>query len=490
MTHDAFELRDRALLHHQALIDGVWTDAANQATDQNFNPATGAFLGTAPAMGAQETRAAIAAAVRAQPAWAARPARERSAILRRWHDLCLEHQEDLARLLTIEQGKPIREARAEVTYGARFIEWFAEEAKRAYGDLMPSESTDTRIVVMRQPIGVTAAITAWNFPIALLTRKVAPALAAGCTQVVKPAPQTPFITFALADLAIRAGVPAGVLNVVTGDAVAIGAEMTANRDVRLVTFTGSTDVGRTLLRQSANTVKKVDLELGGNAPFIVFEDADLEHAIGAVMDSKFRNTGQTCICANRIYVQASVYDEFARQLVQRVAALKVGNGLDESTTQGPLIDTRAVAKVERHIADAVAHGAQVLIGGQRLALGPNYFAPTVLANATRAMALANEETFGPVAPLFRFRDEREVCALANDTEAGLAGYVCTADLSRAWRVAEALQFGVVGVNTGVVSTAVAPFGGMKQSGLGREGSRFGLEEYLEKKYVCFGRLGP
>jgi succinate-semialdehyde dehydrogenase / glutarate-semialdehyde dehydrogenase len=484
-----FRLKAPFLLRRRALINGEWVDADSGATSDNVNPATGELLGTAPHMGSAEARRAIEAAARALGEWSARTARERSQILRRWLELTLEHSNDLARLLTIEQGKPLRESLAEVQYGASFLEWFAEEATRVYGDIIPSDRGDRRILVLRQPIGVTAAITAWNFPIALLFRKTAPALAAGCTQILKPAPQTPYITFALAELGLRAGIPPGVFNVVTGDAGLIGAEMTSHPAVRLLSFTGSTAVGRHLMRSCADTVKKVDLELGGNAPFIVFDDADIDGAVNAAIDSKFRNAGQTCICANRIFVHDRVYDEFGKKLADRVKSLRVGHGLVDGTDIGPLTDDAALRKVQRHVDDAVAKGAEIAAGGHAHPLGRHFFEPTVLLHTTPAMLLAAEETFGPVAALFRFGSEREAVELANATESGLAGYVCTRDLGRAWRMAEALQFGVIGVNTGTVSTAVAPFGGIKQSGLGREGSRYGIDEFVEKKYVCLSGLG-
>jgi succinate-semialdehyde dehydrogenase/glutarate-semialdehyde dehydrogenase len=474
------------LLREQAYIDGVWLNADSGQVTQVSDPATGQILGTVPNMGAAETRRAIAAAAAAMPAWAARTALDRAVILRRWHALILENQAALAQLLTREQGKSLAEAAGEIAYGASFIDWFAEEGRRAYGEITPGHAPDKRILTLRQPIGVVGAITPWNFPAAMITRKVGPALAAGCAMVLKPAPQTPFTALALAVLAERAGVPKGLFNIVTGDAAAIGGELTSNPIVRKISFTGSTQVGRLLMRQSADTVKKMALELGGNAPFIVFDDADLDAAVAGAMISKFRNSGQTCVCANRFYVQAGVYDAFVEKLTAAAAALKVGNGLEAGTQMGPLIDDAAIAKVERHIADATAHGARILTGGDRHALGGLFFQPTVLADVTPDMLICREETFGPVAPVVKFETEAEVIALANDSEFGLAAYFYAQGLSRVWRVAEALESGMVGVNTGVLSTEVAPFGGVKQSGLGREGSRHGLEDFMELKYVCLG----
>jgi succinate-semialdehyde dehydrogenase/glutarate-semialdehyde dehydrogenase len=485
----AMKLQDPGLFRQQCCIDGEWVDADNGTTFAVTNPASGAVLGSVPLAGAAETRRAIAAADAAWPAWRARPAKDRAAILRRWFDLLLAHQEDLARLMTAEQGKPLAEARGEIAYAASFIEWFAEEGKRVYGDIIPPPQSDRRLVVIRQPVGVCAAITPWNFPTAMIARKAGPALAAGCVMVIKPAEQTPFSALALCELAQRAGVPKGVLNVVTGDAVAIGGEMTANPLVRKLTFTGSTEVGRLLMRQCADTVKKLSLELGGNAPFIVFDDADLDAAADGAMASKYRNTGQTCVCANRILVQDGVYDAFAAKLVDRVRALKVADGMTEGATQGPLIDGSALEKVEAHIADALAKGARVLTGGRRHALGGTFYEPTVLADATTAMQLAREETFGPVAPLIRFKTEAEAIAIANDTEFGLASYFYARDNARIWRVSEALEYGMVGINTGLISNEVSPFGGIKQSGLGREGSKYGIEEFLEMKYLCVGGIG-
>jgi succinate-semialdehyde dehydrogenase/glutarate-semialdehyde dehydrogenase len=452
------------------------------------NPATGETIGSVPLMGAAETRRAIAAANEAWRQWRRKTAKERSIVLRKWNDLMLANLDDLALIMTVEQGKPLAEAKGEIAYAASFIEWFAEEGKRAGGDTIPSPSPSSRIVVVKEPIGVCAAITPWNFPAAMITRKAGPALAAGCTMVLKPAESTPFSALALAVLAERAGVPAGVFSVVTGSAREIGAEMTSNPVVRKLTFTGSTGVGRLLMEQCAATIKKLSLELGGNAPFIVFDDADLDAAVEGAMASKYRNAGQTCVCANRLYVQDGIYDAFAEKLVAAVAKLKVGNGQQEGVTQGPLIDQKAVAKVEQHIADAVAKGARILAGGKRHALGQSFFEPTVLADVTSDMMVAREETFGPMAPLFRFKTDDEVLALANDTEFGLASYFYSRDIGRIWRVAEGLESGMVGINTGLISNEVAPFGGVKQSGLGREGSKYGIEDYQVIKYLCMGGI--
>ena len=452
------------------------------------NPASGEKLGTIPNLGAAEARRAIAAASAALPDWRARTAKERSVILRRWFELMIVHQGDLAALMTAEQGKPLAESKTEIVYAASFIEWFAEEAKRLYGDIIPGHQNDKRILVLRQPIGVVAAITPWNFPSAMITRKAGPALAAGCTLVCKPATQTPYSALALAELAQRAGVPKGVFNMITGSAAAIGGEMTGNPIVRKLTFTGSTAVGKQLMSQCAGTVKKLSLELGGNAPFIVFDDADLDAAVRGAMASKYRNTGQTCVCANRLLVQAGVYDEFANRLKDAVARLRVGDGLKGATDQGPLIDAKAVAKVEEHITDAVAKGARIALGGKRHALGGSFFEPTILTGVTPQMLVAREETFGPVAPLFKFETEAEAIAMANDTEFGLAAYVYTRDLARSWRVSEAVEYGIVGLNTGIISTEVAPFGGVKESGIGREGSKYGILDYTEIKYVCVGEV--
>jgi succinate-semialdehyde dehydrogenase/glutarate-semialdehyde dehydrogenase len=479
-------LQDPSLLRQHCFIDGRWTEADDGATLPVTNPADGTVLGTVPRMGGAETGRAIAAAAAALPAWRRKTAQERAGVLRRWFDLILASQEDLAVLMTAEQGKPLAEARGEVQYAASFIEWFAEEARRVYGDTVPGFAEDKRILVLKEPIGVVAAITPWNFPAAMVTRKAGPALAAGCTLVLKPASATPFSALALAALGERAGLPAGVLNVVTGSASAIGRELTGNPAVRKLTFTGSTGIGKQLLEQCAATVKKASMELGGNAPFIVFEDADLDAAVRGAVASKFRNTGQTCVCTNRFLVQDTVYDAFAERLVAAVARLQVGDGLQAGVEQGPLIDLDAVLKVEEHIADALAKGGRVLLGGRRHALGGTFFQPTIIADAHPGMAVSREETFGPLAPLFRFRTEAEAIHLANDTPFGLASYCYTRDLARTWRVAEALEYGIVGINTGLISAAQAPFGGMKESGLGREGGRYGIEDYLEVKYLCIG----
>ncbi len=481
-------LKDPSLLRSDAFIDGAWCRADDGATVDIRNPADGSIVGTVPVMRGGETRRAIEAAARALPEWSKRTAKERATVLRRFAEAMITNADDLAIIMTSEQGKPLAEARGEIGYAASFLEWFAEEGKRVYGEIIPTFRADARLMVLRQPVGVAAAITPWNFPAAMITRKLGPALAAGCTFVCKPAPQTPFSALALAELGRRAGLPDGVLNIVTGDAAAIGSELTGNPLVRKFSFTGSTAVGKTLLAQCAGTVKKVSLELGGNAPFIVFEDADLEAVVQGVMASKYRNTGQTCVCANRLFVHTSVYDEFAARLVTAVSALRVGAGLSGPTDQGPLIDERALAKVEAHVADAVAQGARIASGGRRHALGGNFYEPTVLLDVTPGMRVAREETFGPVAPLIRFTDEAEVLRLANDTAAGLAAYFFTRDLARSWRVQEALEYGLIGVNTGLISTEVAPFGGVKESGLGREGSRHGIDDYTELKYVCVGGL--
>ena len=480
------QLKDPDLFRTRCYVGGEWVAADDGATVTIRNPANGEELGSIPRMGAAETRRAIDAANAAWPAWRALTAGARAKILRRWYELIVAHQEDLAVLMTREQGKPLAEARGEVLYAASFIEWFAEEGKRIYGDVIPGHQADKRIVVLREPVGVCAAITPWNFPAAMITRKAGPALAAGCTMVLKPATQTPYSALALAVLAERAGVPKGVFSVVTGGSGEIGGELTANPVVRKLSFTGSTEVGIKLMAQCAPSIKKLSLELGGNAPFIVFDDADLDAAVEGAIASKYRNTGQTCVCANRLLVQDGVYDAFAAKLAAAVAKLQVGNGLAEGTTQGPLIDMDAVAKVEEHIADALAKGARVVTGGKRHALGGSFFEPTILADVTPAMKVAREETFGPVAPLFRFKDEAEALRMANDTEFGLAAYFYASALNRVWRVAEALEYGIVGINTGIISTEVAPFGGMKSSGLGREGSQYGIEDYLEIKYLCMG----
>jgi len=481
------KLRDPDLLRTRAFVGGRWLDAASGATRTVVNPATREPIGTVPDMNAADVRSAIAAAAQAFPAWAALAARERAALLRRWYELLLANQDDLATLMTAEQGKPFAEAKGEIGYGAAFIEWFAEEGKRLYGDVIPPHQADRRLLVLRQPVGVVAAITPWNFPLAMITRKAGAALAAGCTFVCKPASQTPYSALAAAALAARAGLPPGVLNVVTGaDAAAIGAEMTGNPMVRKVTFTGSTAIGKKLMAQCAGTVKKITMELGGNAPFIVFDDADLDAAVAGAIASKYRNTGQTCVCANRLLVQAPVYEAFTRKLTHAVAQLRVGDGLEGPTDQGPLIDVNALAKVERHLADAVSKGARIALGGKRHALGGTFFEPTVVTDVTPAMLMAREETFGPVAPLFRFESEQDAIHMANDTEFGLAAYFYTRDLARSWRVSEALQYGMVGLNTGIISTEIAPFGGVKESGIGREGSKYGILEYTELKFVCVG----
>ena len=481
-------LRDPSLIKNQCLIDGVWVDATDGKTLDVCNPATDQRIATIPNIGSAQTQQAIAAAERALPAWKARTADERCRILRRWYELMLQHQEDLALLMTSEQGKPLAEARGEIAYAASYIEWFAEEGRRVYGEMIPSPWADKRILVSREPVGVCAAITPWNFPAAMITRKVAPALAVGCTIIVKPATQTPLSALAMAELAIRAGVPAGVFSVITGDARPIGGALTSSPVVRKLTFTGSTEVGRVLAAQCAPTLKRMSLELGGNAPFIVFDDADLDQAVIGAMASTDRNTGQTCVCTNRILVQAGVYDAFAAKLATAVAALKVGNGLDAGVDQGPLIDASALAKVEELVADATAAGAHVLAGGQRHALGGTFYQPTVLTDVTPAMRIAKEEVFGPVAPLFRFETEAEAIQMANDTEFGLAAYFYSRDAGRLWRVSGALEYGMVGINSGIISTAVAPFGGVKQSGMGREGSHHGLEEYVDTKYLCVGGI--
>jgi len=476
----------RTLLREQAYIDGRWCDADNGGTITVTDPATGETLGTAPNMGAEETRRAIAAAEAALPAWRALTAGARSKILRKFYELMMANQDILGELLTREQGKPLAEAKGEIAYAAGFLEWFAEEGKRAYGEVIPSHAADKRIVVLKQPIGVVAAITPWNFPSAMITRKIGPALAAGCTVVLKPASATPYSALALAVLAEQAGVPAGVFNVLTGSARAIAGELTANPVVAKISFTGSTEIGAELMRDSAATIKKLSLELGGNAPFLVFDDADVDAAVEGAVLSKFRNGGQTCVCTNRFYVQDGVYDEFVRKLADRVSKLKVGSGLEAGVEVGPLIDAKAVAKVEEHLTDAVSGGAKVLVGGERGGQGENFFLPTVLAGVTKEMLLAREETFGPLAGVIRFTDEADAIRQANDSEYGLASYFYARDLSRVWRVAEALEAGMVGINTGLISTEVAPFGGVKQSGLGREGSRHGLDDYMEIKYLCMG----
>jgi len=481
-------LSDPSLFHQQCYVDGAWVDAADGATIEVTNPATGERLGTVPSLGSAETRRAIEAANAAWGPWRKRTAKERAAVMRRWFELMLEHQEDLAVLMTSEQGKPLAEARGEIAYAASFIEWFAEEGKRVYGDTIHHPLPGHRIVVIKQPIGVVAAITPWNFPAAMITRKCAPALAAGCPVVIKPASATPYSALALAELAARAGFPAGVLNVITGSATVLGAELTGNPIVRKLSFTGSTEIGKQLMAQCAGTVKKVSLELGGNAPFIVFDDADLDAAVAGALASKYRNSGQTCVCTNRLFVQEGVHDAFAERLAEAVRALKVGNGLEEGVQQGPLIDMAAVEKVELHIADALEKGARVVAGGGRHELGGTFFQPTLLSGVTREMRVFHEETFGPLAPLFRFRDEAEVIELANDTEYGLAAYFYSRDIGRIWRVAEALEYGIVGINAGIISNEVAPFGGIKESGIGREGSKYGMDDFLEIKYLCMGGI--
>ncbi len=481
------QLEEPGLLRQQAYINGQWCEADNGARTEILNPATGEPIGSVPNLGRAETRRAIEAAQAAQPAWRALTAKARAQLLRNWFELIMANQEDLARIMTAEQGKPLAEARGEIAYAASFIEWFAEEAKRAYGDVIPAHAADKRILVQKEPVGVAAAITPWNFPSAMITRKAGPALAAGCAMVLKPAPQTPFSALALAALAERAGIPAGLFSVLPADVASsreVGAELCENPVVRKLSFTGSTGVGIKLMEQCAPTLKKLSLELGGNAPFIVFDDADLDAAVEGAIISKYRNAGQTCVCANRLYVQDGVYDAFAAKLQAAVAKLKVGNGMDEGVTTGPLINADAVTKVQRHLADALDKGATLVAGGN--SLGGNFFEPTIVTGVTADMAVAREETFGPLAPLFRFRDEAEVIRQANDTEFGLAAYFYARDLGRVFRVAEALEYGMVGINTGVISTEVAPFGGMKSSGLGREGSKYGLDEYLEIKYLCMG----
>jgi len=483
------KIRDTGLLRQQCYIGGDWVDADDGALLDVTDPATGEVIAQVPAVGAAETRRAIDAAERAWGPWRELTAAERSDALRSWHALMLEHQEDLARIMTAEQGKPLAEARGEVVYAASFIDWFAEEGRRVYGDVIPPHQAGKRILVLKQPVGVCALITPWNFPAAMITRKAGAALAAGCTVVSKPAEDTPLTALALAVLAQRAGIPPGVFNVVTGDPVAIGAELTANPIVRKLSFTGSTEVGQLLMRRCADTVKKLSLELGGNAPFIVFDDADLDAAVEGAMQSKYRNSGQTCVCANRLLVQDSIYDAFAEGLAKQVENLEVGPGTEEGVAQGPLINEEAAEKVEAHIADALSKGARLITGGARHALGGTFFQPTLLADVTPDMRVSREETFGPVAPLFRFYTEEEAISMANDTEYGLAAYFYSRDLGKVWRVAEALEYGMVGVNSGIISTAVAPFGGVKQSGLGREGAKYGIEEYLEIKYLCLDVAG-
>src|SRR3954469_11405077 len=484
----ALSLKDGKLFREQCYIDGAWCDAEGAKTIAVHNPATGAVLGAVPRMGSAEAKRAVEAAERALPAWSAKTAKERAAILRKWFDLMMANQEDLAQIMTAEQGKPLTESRGEIAYGASFIEWFAEEGKRTYGDTIPSPWADKRIVVMKQPIGVCALITPWNFPNAMITRKAGPALAAGCTVVIKPAGQTPYSALALAELGERAGIPKGVVNIITGDSKAIGAELCANPAVRKLSFTGSTEVGRILMKQCADTVKKLSLELGGNAPFIVFDDADLDAAVEGALASKYRNAGQTCVCANRIYVQDGVYDTFAKKLTEKVKGFKVGAGDEPGVVIGPLIDEQGLRKVEKHVADALSKGARVALGGKAHERGGLFFQPTVLTDVTPKMLVSFEETFGPVAPLIRFKTEEEAIKLANATAFGLAGYFYSGDVGRIVGVAERMETGIIGVNAAIISTEAAPFGGVKQSGLGREGSKYGLEEYLEVKYVLLGGL--
>ncbi len=481
-------LGDRTLFRQQCYVNGGWNDARNGDVIEVDNPATGEIVGTVPAFGREETRAAIEAADAAWIGWRSRPAKDRARLMRRWFELMMAYQDDLAVLMTVEQGKPLAESRGEIAYAASFVEWFGEEAKRVYGDVINHPQPGKRIVVLKQPIGVVASITPWNFPAAMITRKCAPALAAGCPVVIRPASQTPFTALALAELADRAGIPPGVVNVITGPSGPMGAELTSNPTVRKLSFTGSTEVGKLLMSQCAATVKKVSLELGGNAPFIVFDDADLDAAVAGAMASKYRNTGQTCVCANRVLVQDGVYDAFAAKMAVAVAGLQVGNGMEDGTQQGPLIDMRAVEKVEEHIADAVGKGATVTVGGGRHALGGSFFEPTLLTGVTPAMAVAREETFGPVAPLFRFSTEDEAIRMANDTEFGLAAYFYSRDIGRVWRVSEGLEYGIVGVNEGIISNEVAPFGGVKESGIGREGSKYGMDDFVEIKYLCMGGI--
>jgi succinate-semialdehyde dehydrogenase/glutarate-semialdehyde dehydrogenase len=481
-------LRDMSLFRQQAFIGGRWEDAPDGKVKQVFNPANGKLIGTIPNLGVEAAKRAIDAANEALPDWRARTAKERAQILRKWFDLMMANQEDLAILMTVEQGKPLVESRGEIAYAASFIEWFAEEGKRAYGDVIPSHGRDKRIVVLKQPIGVTAAITPWNFPAAMITRKAGPALAAGCTMVIKPAELTPYSALAMCVLAEKAGIPPGVISVITGDSRPIGAEFTSNPLVRKLSFTGSTAVGKVLMSQCAANITKVSLELGGNAPFIVFNDADLDAAVAGALASKYRNAGQTCVCANRLFVQSGVYDRFAEKLAEAVKAMRVGDGLDKDTKIGPLIDEKAVQKVEEHVADAVGKGAKVVYGGKRGDATGSFYIPTVLTGVTADMLVMREETFGPLAPLVRFETEDEVIRLANDTEFGLASYFYSRDIGRIWRVAEALECGIVGINEGIISTEVAPFGGVKESGLGREGSKYGLEDYMEIKYLCFGGI--
>lgn len=482
------DLKNSHLFRQQCYINGIWINANNKETFSVTNPSTQSTIGTVPNLGADETQLAIQAAHTALPGWQSKTAKERAQILHHWYELILENKEDLAILMTLEQGKPITESRNEINYGAAFIQWFAEECKRAYGDIIPTTRPGERLLVIKQPIGVVAAITPWNFPHAMITRKCAPALAAGCTVVVKASSETPFSALALASLAEQAGIPRGVFNVITGSAQTIGKTLTSNPLVKKLSFTGSTAVGKILMQQCASTVKKISLELGGNAPFIVFNDADLDLAVAGAIASKFRNTGQTCVCANRLLIQDDIYKTFSEKLVSAVRKLKVGDGLDEEIQQGPLINMAAVEKVERHLADAKAKGAKILCGGKRYANNSTFFEPTVLTEVTPEMLVAKEETFGPIAPLFRFKDDEEAVQMANNTEFGLASYFYSKDINRVWQIAESLEYGMVGINTGIISTEVAPFGGIKESGIGREGSKYGLEEYLEIKYLCMGNL--
>ncbi|MDG2312577.1 MAG: NADP-dependent succinate-semialdehyde dehydrogenase [Alphaproteobacteria bacterium] len=482
------QLSDNKLFRQQCYVNGDWIDADDGNTIDVTNPVDNSIIGTIPKLGSEETRRAIEGAEKAQRKWRQLTGKERSAILRNWYNLMMENQEDLAILMTIEQGKPLNESRGEILYAASFIEWFAEEGKRVYGDTIPGHQRDKRIVVLKEPIGVCAAITPWNFPSAMITRKAGPALAAGCSMVVKPATSTPYSALAMAELAERAGVPPGVLSVVTGGSSDIGGELTSNPIVRKLTFTGSTEVGRKLIEQCAGTIKKVSMELGGNAPFLVFDDADLDEAVEGAMASKYRNTGQTCVCANRILAQDGIYEEFTEKLADAVKNLKVGNGLDDGVTQGPLIDMAAVEKVEQHITDAVSKGAKIVVGGDRHSMGGTFFQPTLLVDVTPTMEVTREETFGPLAPIYRFHTDDEGIKLANDTEFGLAAYFYARDVNRIWKVAEELESGIVGINTGLISTEVAPFGGVKESGIGLEGSHYGLDDYLEIKYLCYGGI--
>jgi len=487
-TVKSLGMKDASLFRQQVYINGKWSDADSGESNQITNPSNGLVLGTVPNCGAAEAKRAIEAANNAWPKWRSKTSKERAVILRRWYELMMENQEDLARLMTAEQGKPLTESIGEIAYAASFVEWFGEEGKRLYGDTIPAHAPDKRIVVIKQPIGVTVAITPWNFPAAMITRKAAPALAAGCPMVIKPAPDTPFSAFALCELAERAGVPPGIISTITGDAVEIGGEFTSNPIVRKLTFTGSTGVGKLLMKQCSGTVKKLALELGGNAPFIVFDDADLEAAIPGALASKFRNAGQTCVCANRILVQSNVYDKFCGMLADAAKNIKVADGFEDGAQQGPLINEAAVEKVESHVKDALSKGAKLLAGGKKHQLGGTFYEPTVLSGVTKEMLVAKEETFGPMAPIFKFETEEEAIDLANDTEFGLAAYFYSRDIGRIWRVSEGLEYGIVGVNEGIISTEVAPFGGVKESGTGREGSKYGIEDYLEIKYLCMGGI--